>query len=406
LAPRDSLEGPAGYFSFHYQGLTDEDTEDIKLADGFQVNYNDVEAFSHTLDVRDFDDFPDDTDTSDEGGIVSPVNEGASDTTVYFDAEGHPVEVDWDSSAATATLSYKSWSQDVDLSTVDDPAAYETGYGFSVDVNVDDVDTAGDGTGTDGNNDLIIQSSDDTTLDTQHGSTIQHDDGTGWTDDTNGDGGVVVDEGGSGVQVFADFDGSTTDEELVELGDDNDFSATNVWALSSENSQTRTNFGSVVKTGSDLASATVTVPEERLQVQHALGALETTSGGDETYEAIGERGALPNMARLDGEVTESVRSNNHLVLVGGPAVNTLTETLHDDGALDLSDVADAESGAVLQVVEDAFAEGNHALVVAGYAADDTRSASQYLANYADHEQALSDAGDRMVLTEADYPAEQ
>jgi hypothetical protein len=129
-------------------------------------------------------------------------------------------------------------------------------------------------------------------------------------------------------------------------------------------------------------------------------------GGSVTYDAIAGMGALPDMARLDTEVTESVRSNNHLILVGGPAVNTLVSTLEDNGDVDFQDLIDAQSGAVLQVVDDAFASGQHAMVVAGYAADDTRSAARYIANYADHESALADADSRLVLTEADYPSSQ
>jgi coenzyme F420-reducing hydrogenase delta subunit len=44
---------------------------------------------------------------------------------------------------------------------------------------------------------------------------------------------------------------------------------------------------------------------------------------------------------------------------------------------------------MVQVVNDAFAEGQDAVVVAGYSGEDTRQAANYLANYADNSEDLA-----------------
>jgi hypothetical protein len=166
-----------------------------------------------------------------------------------------------------------------------------------------------------------------------------------------------------------------------------------------------------IQTTSEQGGLTFHYPNNQASVGAAFygeGGSLAAGGGGETveYEAVSGMGTLRDMGMLDSEVTESVRSNEHLILVGGPAVNSLVQTLSDEGSVDLSDVANAQSGAVIQGVSDAFASGQHALVVAGYSASDTRSAAEYLSNYGDHEQAMADAGERLMLTQADYPSDQ
>lgn len=162
----------------------------------------------------------------------------------------------------------------------------------------------------------------------------------------------------------------------------------------------------------DPGSVTFHVPDG----QAAAGAGFTAPGGSldagggagsasVEYEAIAGVGMLPDMGMLDTEVTDSVRQSSHLILVGGPAVNTLVADLAEanDGVWSQQDWIDnGEDSARLNVVADAFSQGNYALIVAGYGADDTRAAARYISNYADHEQELSDAGTSMTLTSADY----
>ena len=210
-----------------------------------------------------------------------------------------------------------------------------------------------------------------------------------------GDGGDELDAGGAAAAVS--YTGSGYSQITLESNDDK--------------SVEYDVFGTHTVQDSDgQGSFTLHLPNG----QAVAGAAFTGNGGDLTaggsagsvsYTAVTGMGALPNMARLDSEVTESVRSNNHLILVGGPAVNTLVSDLVDSGDVDMTELADQGSGAMLQVVEDAFTSEKHALVVAGYGAADTRAASRYLANYDAHSDALADAGKSMVLTEADYPSE-
>ncbi|MDY6778084.1 MAG: S-layer protein, partial [Candidatus Nanohaloarchaea archaeon] len=139
-----------------------------------------------------------------------------------------------------------------------------------------------------------------------------------------------------------------------------------------------------------------------------ITAGQTSGTTGETYKAVTGMGDLPNMARLDTGVTSSVRSNNHLILVGGPAVNQLVADLASNGKTWTQDewMNQHQGEALLQVVNDAFTQDKHALVVAGHSADDTRAAARYIAEYGQHQQALKDAGKQMTLTQADYPAEK
>ncbi len=82
-----------------------------------------------------------------------------------------------------------------------------------------------------------------------------------------------------------------------------------------------------------------------------------------------------NINVLDSEV--SAPSSHNLILVGGPAVNTLTAQFLAMTADDFRTTYKAGE-AVLKVVENG---GNVALVVAGYNADDTRRATKVLQNY-------------------------
>ena len=82
-----------------------------------------------------------------------------------------------------------------------------------------------------------------------------------------------------------------------------------------------------------------------------------------------------NINVLDSEV--SAPSSHNLILVGGPAVNTLTAQFLAMTADDFRTAYKAGE-AVLKVVENG---GNVALVVAGYNADDTRRATKVLQNY-------------------------
>ncbi len=122
-----------------------------------------------------------------------------------------------------------------------------------------------------------------------------------------------------------------------------------------------------------------------------------TGQGEVTYTGVTNediRGALPDIAKTDSQVTSSDRQNSNLILVGGPAVNTLVADLASQGETWTTDQwrNEHQDEALLQVVQDAFADGQHAMIVAGYSADDTRAAARYISEWRSNQDTLSEAG--------------
>lgn len=89
------------------------------------------------------------------------------------------------------------------------------------------------------------------------------------------------------------------------------------------------------------------------------------------------------VAKLDSEVTTADNTGKHLVLVGGPCVNTLVAVLKTAGKFAYG-CADwpARNFAVIEAIDGAFATGKQVVVVAGTRAEDTRLASSVLQAYA------------------------
>lgn len=123
----------------------------------------------------------------------------------------------------------------------------------------------------------------------------------------------------------------------------------------------------------------VKVPSKALQVAAHVGSIPgvtttTTTGG--TVKAVVP---ITNaVAKLDTEVGAAEKAKN-LVLVGGPAVNSLTAaamglTFPAYGAAS----GIAEGTALIQIVDGAFTTGKVAVIVAGFEADDTRLATSVL----------------------------
>ncbi len=130
--------------------------------------------------------------------------------------------------------------------------------------------------------------------------------------------------------------------------------------------------------------------------------------GEFTFEYLGilseaVRGALPETGLTDAEVTQAKMQEHHLILVGGPAVNSLVADLADQGRTrSLYEWRNYyRNEALLHVVEDAFATGRNALIVAGYGAEDTRGASRYLANWKTYEDDLDTR--ELSLSSNQYP---
>jgi hypothetical protein len=138
---------------------------------------------------------------------------------------------------------------------------------------------------------------------------------------------------------------------------------------------------------SGAGTATITYPDS--QVYHLVAVGEnpswttaaTEAGTYKTYVPL----SLP-VAKLASEVTPADKANANIVLVGGPCANSLVQALVDAGKLDASMTcaggtpgpAWTPGAAYVKVVEDAFATGRVALIVAGTNAADTRLATSLL----------------------------
>lgn len=132
-----------------------------------------------------------------------------------------------------------------------------------------------------------------------------------------------------------------------------------------------------VPSGQSVAGAAFTGADGSLSAGGSSGATSWQPTG------WGDHAALDS----DGNVAD-LKQNQNLILVGGPAVNDLTAELADGNKTWTGDQY-SEGDAVLDLVHNAFSDGHHALVVAGYAGEDTRMAANYLADYTDHSEDLA-----------------
>jgi hypothetical protein len=117
-----------------------------------------------------------------------------------------------------------------------------------------------------------------------------------------------------------------------------------------------------------------------------VGPSTTTTGG-----AINQVVPVTTaVAKLDSEITATDKANKDFVFVGGPCANTLVQSLVDAGKISagytcaggIAGASWTANTAYIIVVDDAFATGHQAVVVAGTQAADTRLASTVLQQYA------------------------
>ncbi|MDG5761332.1 S-layer protein [Natronococcus sp. A-GB1] len=448
LAPGESFAGPNDYFTVENLGLDDADAEDISIQEDMELDFYDANNVHHNFALEDISTLSDLTTNEDDGYVIVATDDDEGvplymDVNTWDDSGGDGVDIDFEYGDREQTIEEDSGSGTYTF----------RGDGFSVEVSLDDgnadsisiVSDAEDGSGPvlpghlEGTSIADGEANYLTTY--RQGVLTLHDlaaDDLEEGDETLGDYGVTV--AASDLDAVNPEDGgvialSESDEDTEERGyvltvfeDDNHVGAEDVdageiyevflhddsddeqgdntnWDFDADQDESMTNHGTHV-TFDDSDEVALSHPEEQLELSVALGSTDTTETSGETVETVAEQSDLPDMAMLDEEETESVRDNNHLILVGGPAVNTLTQELYDDGDIDLSDVEDDQSGAVIEIVEDAFSTGQHAMVVAGYAADDTRGASQYIAQHRTNADTLADNDQRLVLTEAQFDTEQ
>lgn len=141
---------------------------------------------------------------------------------------------------------------------------------------------------------------------------------------------------------------------------------------------------------SGAGTATITYPDT--QVYHLVAVGEnpqfTTTTAGVTYNEAAP--LLQSIAKLDTDIMDyqgnivdpGVINNYHLVLVGGPCVNVLAWKLVQDGKLDSSYACGGSAWtpgtAYVIAIDNAFATGKIALLVAGTTATDTKLATDVL----------------------------
>ncbi|QKQ98962.1 S-layer protein [Candidatus Nanohaloarchaea archaeon] len=228
----------------------------------------------------------------------------------------------------------------------------DSGYGFSVAPNF--VDTDGD---TSTYEAIEISNADDK-LTTQYGAVLD------WT---SGNSNLVVTEedGGNSNDVVVDYmSGGDTNINQVNVDGGSTLTDTD------DGDSTLTNWGSAVELDSD-SSATVTYPDEQRYQMAAFGAV---GEGSSSGQVMSPTGWPASTAQLDTEASK----DQNLVLVGGPLVNDLTADLASQGdTWNATQYENNKDVGVLDLVNNAF-NGNTALVVAGWNAEDTSAAADYL----------------------------
>jgi len=171
-----------------------------------------------------------------------------------------------------------------------------------------------------------------------------------------------------------------------------------------------TNYGAVIESVGE-SYISIDFPKGQVFGEYTIGT--SSEGGTAKTVALGETAtiegvtlevsgavsgetpvALPSkVAVLDSEITSTDKTGRTLVLVGGPAVNTLVNELQTEGKLTNTfgsgGVVDASGEFSIELVADAFADGKYAIVVAGYTKDDTAAAADMLANFADNTDTLT-----------------
>ena len=128
----------------------------------------------------------------------------------------------------------------------------------------------------------------------------------------------------------------------------------------------------------------------------------SASSGATVKEAVPIKTSI---AKLDKEVTNADKTGKNLILVGGPAVNTLVTDLASQGKTKNTQwYRDKGAGtALVELVDNAFTSGKSALVVAGHSAADTRVAAGVVQNFDGNKDKLK--GVRAILTGGTWTSE-
>jgi len=146
-----------------------------------------------------------------------------------------------------------------------------------------------------------------------------------------------------------------------------------------------TDSGSIIKTPRTYSGSSmvmVKVPAQVLYSKLYVGELGgTTSGSEISYTAYPSVPITSAIAKLDTEMS-ALKTAKHVILVGGPCINDLVAELADAGSFGYTcDTWPGRDFGLIEAIDDGFATGKVALVVAGTQADDTRTATSALQLY-------------------------
>jgi hypothetical protein len=132
--------------------------------------------------------------------------------------------------------------------------------------------------------------------------------------------------------------------------------------------------------GNGAGQVVLRYPSEAMDANVIVGGPGTSTTSTEYSSVTVNSVAGQTVVMLDNEVTDYASRN--LILVGGPAVNTLTARVMGlDYPAEGAASGIPENAAIIRMYENAFGGSNTALVVAGWAAADTRAATSVLQNY-------------------------
>ncbi len=169
----------------------------------------------------------------------------------------------------------------------------------------------------------------------------------------------------------------------LEAGVPSTDAVTGITGTVSGTTQTKkmTQYGTFFQYDTQSGSASLSYPDSFALATVAVGASPTVgtggTGGTVTTDKV--VAVTADIAMLDTEVTDSVKTGSDLFVMGGPGVNKLAAELLDKtypayGA----DSGIPQNAAIIKVFPDAFATGKTAVLIAGWEAADTDLAARVI----------------------------
>ncbi|MCD6477577.1 MAG: S-layer protein [Candidatus Aenigmarchaeota archaeon] len=181
-----------------------------------------------------------------------------------------------------------------------------------------------------------------------------------------------------------DTDGALFSFDFLESSDDMEIQTSDATLKENTDSDTKwgldaANWGALMSWDSkDKTDLTISYPEKKAIADVYMApatATATTTSGEVTRTGV----IKTPVGAVDTQVTDAQKTNNNLILVGGPCVNKLTAdalglTYPACGMATVNSLGIPENGYMIKLVKDAFAQGKYALVVFGVEAKDTTAA--------------------------------